>query len=337
MNKKSNIFILFIGYTILFPLATSCNNHDYTAINGSALGTYYNIRYDGKENYQTEIDSFFIEYNKAANTYVESSEISKFNSEGEVIFESTFLPEMLELYKHFYQKTNHALNPAMMPLIKAWGFGSSERISLTQHQIDSLLELTSMENLIWNEKKLYSTKKGVMLDFSSIGEGFAIDILSDFLEEQNIKNYMVEIGGEMRCKGVNPRNEVWRIGIERPETALKSDLFSSIIELNNMSLSTSGSYRKFFLDESGQKRSHILNPTTGKPVEHSLLSVSIIASKSVIADALATYCMVIGPEKSKKFIEDNNDIVGQIIYEKDNKLVIWQSKGFKKYLSKSTK
>ena len=327
--RKATLFCIYS----LFIFTYSCDkNKTYTKIQGRALGTYYNIVYDKPFSLKKEVDSIIYQYELAASTYIDSSEISKFNTYGKLRFTSDILPDMLEKAKHFYLQSNKALNPALMPIIKAWGFSKDNKVELSDHQIDSLLDISSMEYLFWDKQTLSSKKKGVMLDFSFFGEGYAIDMIANFLSSKGAKNYMVEIGGEMLCNGANPMGNPWKIGIETPLHNAQKKQIATIVKLTDKALSTSGSYRKYFVDKSGKKRPHIISPFSGKPVEHSLLSASIISDKGIVSDALATSCMVVGTEAAKKLIENTSNIEGLLIYEENKELKTWKSKGFKKYL-----
>jgi thiamine biosynthesis lipoprotein len=169
--------------------------------------------------------------------------------------------------------------------------------------------------------------ENVQLDLSAMGEGYAIDLISDFLHHQGIKNYKVEIGGEMKCSGKNQKNEAWLIGIENPLNNKGNTRLLGLVRLVDESISTSGTARKFYRDETGKKRSHIIHPKTGRPIENSLLSVTIKSKNAVDADAFATACMVMGYDSALQFIRGKN-LEAFITYEENGKLLSWQTPSF---------
>jgi thiamine biosynthesis lipoprotein len=171
-----------------------------------------------------------------------------------------------------------------------------------------------------------TSKEGVQLDLSAMGEGFAIDMISDFLQSKNIKNYKVELGGEMKCKGRNLKGEVWLIGIKNPSDS-KTQQILTTTHLENKAISTSGTSRKFYLDEDGNRRSHIINPKTGYPIANNLLSVTVKDSLAVRADVFATALMVMGLDSAKSFV-DKMDIDAFIVYQENGKVLSWNTSNF---------
>lgn len=334
MKKTPELFRKVI-FTISLAGIFSCQSfqsskqQSYTELKGSTMGTYYSIVYDSNENFQHEIDSILTNYSTAANTYDASSEISEFNKTGKIVYRSPYLFAMLMKASEINKATQGAFDPTLMPLINAWGFGFSSRAQMDSAKVDSLLNLVSLSNIHFDETEAIALKQGVMLDLSALGEGFGIDLIGNFLRKEGIENYKVEIGGEMLCKGVSPSGRAWRIGIENPkyEKSGESKLMT-IVELKNEALSTSGNYRKYFVDATGTKQPHIISPITGYPVRHGLLSVSIKAKDCVTADAFATSCMVLGLDKAKKLVESRNDLEAFFIYNQQSRLKTWKSDGF---------
>lgn len=293
------------------------------------MGTYYSIVYSSEENFQHEIDSILIDYSAAANSYDPSSEISAFNKTGKITYRSPYLFAMLTKAEAINDATTGAFDPTLMPLINAWGFGFSNRSEMDSAKVDSLLNLVSFSNIRFDEREAVALKKGVMLDLSALGEGFGIDLIGGFLSKKGIENYKIEIGGEMLCKGLSPSERSWRIGIENPDYALSGeDRLMTVVALKNEALSTSGSYRKYFVDSTGTRQPHIISPKTGYPVQHGLLSASVKAKDCTTADAFATSCMVLGLEKAKELIESRDDLEAYFIYDRQGKLETWKSDGF---------
>lgn len=321
------ISIIFLG---LF----GCNtNKDYKLYQGEVFGTYYNFQIDSKTNLSPKIDSVFQIINQAANRYQPNSEVSKFNKTGVLINPSETFIQLLKNAKIYYSQTDGYLNPALYPLIREWGKDLTNYPAVNAEKTDSLIQISDLNTMvIIHKNKIIAAKPGVMLDFNAIGEGLALEIISNVLDSENVKNYMLEIGGEMNCKGMNTENEIWRIGIESPgnSPSEKDNSIIKIVKLHNKAISTSGSYRKFYSDSAGNKYPHIIDPTNGYPVQHNLLSVSIIANSSIEADALATACMAMGPERARSFLIDHPELMAFLIYEDQGEFQSWQTDNFSK-------
>jgi FAD:protein FMN transferase len=300
-----SILTILVGFIVL----TSCGHDKYISLSGKTMGTYYLIQYSSAENYQKQVDSLLNGFISAASTYDSTSEISEFNRNGILYYRSQHLYRMLVIAKDIYRETEGAFEPTLKPLIDAHGFGKEKRKILSQNATDSLLANVSFDYIQFDSTKMWASKPGVQLDLSAMGEGYAIEIIAGFLDNQEVKNYKVEIGGEMKCEGTNPAGEYWLIGIADPSNPDQKVL--KTIRLVNEAISTSGNYRKFYMDSSGRRISHIIDPKTGRSVENDLLSVTIRHSDAIRADAYATACMAMGAEKAKEFLEERG-IVGFI-------------------------
>ena len=274
----------------------------------------YNIKYldETQRNFQGEIDSLLKVFNASMSTYIPDSELSRFNKWDSIAYESPFFKPILELSKQVYDYTGGAFDPTVGPLVDVWGFGPDKRKRGTNANIDSLLNLIGFSQIKFDEIGAMKPS-GVQVDFSAVAKGYAVDLVGQFLEDQGITDYMVEIGGEVRCLGQNPEGKIWRIGIENPTVNLENqELFATAI-LENRSLATSGNYRNFY-EENGKKFVHTISPFTGKPVLHSLLSVSVFSSSCMEADALATGFMVLGFEKSLELVNKYESVDAFFIY-----------------------
>lgn len=328
MNTKLKIYSLF-----LFLILTSCNSkgRDYTYSQGEVFATYYRFQIDSDKDFSKQIDSIFRTIDNGINSYVDYSEISKFNREGILENPSPTFIEILQKARYYNQSSQGYFEPTLYPLINAWGFGLKNKEQMDSIKVDSLLKLVSFNKfLMFNTNKVQATKKGVKIDLSAMGEGYALDAVASILDKSNVKNYMVEIGGEMKTKGVNPNGKIWQVGIENPNASIskRSDALVDVVTLENKGLSTSGNYRKFYTDSLGNKYAHIISPKNGYPIKHNLLSVSIISNSSTTSDVLATACMAMGTQKSMFFIEKNPNIEGILIYSERGKMKTWKSKGF---------
>ena len=262
---------------------------------GPAQGSTYSISYlvlQGVD-YREGIDSILKAMDQQMSLWVSDSEISRLNR-GDSVRISTAFARVITLSKLYTELTSGQFDITIAPVIKAWGFSGGDYND--NLNVDSLLQYVGSTKLAIPEPdSLYVLPSGFQVDVNAIAQGYTVDILADYLAAQGVKNYMVEVGGEVRCKGENVKGRGWRIGIEKPVEDRIPGQFQAIIALDSMSLATSGNYRKFWVDESGQKVVHTIDPETGQPVISNVLSASIIASNATLADALATACMVAGP------------------------------------------
>ena len=213
-----------------------------------------------------------------------------------------------------YDASQGAFDPTVHPLVELWGFGLKNRTVVTPERIAEVMPLVGMTtdridldevmtDRIYRKSHLRKGIAGVSLDFNSIAQGFTVDLVAESLEEEGVLNYMVEIGGEVRCKGKNRDGEWWRIAIDHPGISSETVRpLEAIVSVKNAAICTSGSYRKYY-EENGVRRSHTISPFSGYPVEHDLLSATVQAADAATADALATACMVWGPEEGRVFIE----------------------------------
>lgn len=286
-------------------------------LQGQAQGTTYAITYYGPAapNYQHAVDSMLEEIDASLSTYRPGSTISRFN-EGEVLeSDDPHFFRMLEQSQAIYELTQGAFDPTVMPLVKAWGFGPDNRLQPQTDKLDSLRALVGFDKLRYaqpDEGGHYLLQKevpGLQLDFNAIAQGYTVDVIADFLQAHSISHYLVELGGEVRAKGLNPQGKVWKLGIEKPDDLqiMGIQLFAARVALKDGALATSGNYRKFYLKD-GIKYSHTIDPFTGRPVQHSLLSVTVMAPQAARADAFATAFMVMGVSRAKALIQAHPEL-----------------------------
>lgn len=321
-------FIIFWVCLIL----TSCKDgkQNFIIMQGDIFGTYYRFQIDSDKNFSKQIDSVFTAINDAANVYSEHSEISQFNKTGHLENPSSTFFNMLSQAKKYHLLSNGYYSPSLNPIIKYWSHDLNNNVRIDSMAVDSLLKLSLLHNLDVNPNKITALKKGVEINLNAISEGYTIDAITSILDKAKVYNYMIEIGGEMKCKGKNINKKSWKVGIENPETSIsqRGDTFIKIVELSNMALSTAGNYRKFYTDKLGNKYAHILDSKTGYTIKSSLRSVSILSNSSIAADAFATACMGMGTEQAMLFILNNPNIEGFLIFQEDGKLKTWQSNTF---------
>jgi thiamine biosynthesis lipoprotein len=230
--------------------------------------------------------------------------------------------------------TEGSFDITIAPLIKAWGFSGGEHKQNVN--VDSLMNYIGYERLKANipgqALSKYALPKGYEIDVNAIAQGYTVDLVANFLLGQGVENFLVEIGGEVICKGTNVNGRKWRIGIEQPQEERIAGQFQTIVQLDTMALATSGNYRKFWVDETGQKVVHTIDPQTGQPVISNLLSASVIAPSGMLADALATACMVEGVVGAKAMIERWPSVEGYfIVSNKFGELEVVKTSGWGSY------
>jgi thiamine biosynthesis lipoprotein len=301
---------------------------------GSTMGTTYRIVYldQEKRDFKNEVDSILIVFNESLSTYIQDSEISRFNRTDTLFFNLPYFYTVLETGKTVYEQTAGAFDPTVAPLVNLWGFGPGGPQLKDSVNIDALLSLVDYSLIRFDEEKVWKTKEGVELDFSAIAKGYGVDVVATFLSEKGIQNMLVEIGGELVAKGVNEEGELWKVGINRPEEEASSNELYSIVALSNQGMATSGNYRNFY-EVDGLKISHTIDPKTGRPVSHGLLSATVLAKNCMNADAIATSIMVMGKEGAIE-LQKNADFEIFLIYsDKDGALKSYASEGIKPFLS----
>lgn len=356
------LFSYIISFIPLL-LFTTCSDNDsnkkndtitssfYFQTRGYAQGSTYNIIYKDKQkrDLSHSVDSILKAFDQELSIYIDSSTISKINqlpkdsSYSLSLSDDKHFIECFRLAKEVYHKTDYAFNPAIYPLVKYWGFLNFEQEDEEhqQSEIDSLLQLidfsdSAIEITIGNSKNGIIKRKDSKFDFNAIAQGYSVDVIADFLDSLGINNYMVEVGGELKTKGQNAKGSTWKIGIDKPIENSKpgEEEFQIIAGLNNNALATSGSYRKFY-EKDGVKYSHTINPKTGKPVQHQLLSTTVITNNCALADGYATAFMVMGTEKAKTFIQTNKNLnlsVYLISSDSTGKWTTWQTEDFEKFI-----
>lgn len=345
-QKKNIIYsIVLLGLVGIVWLFRQANDDKeatspQVAFSGQTMGTVYNIKYLDEEerSFKSGVDSLLEVFNASLNHYLPNSEISRFNhgdsSEMEtskidtLYFERPFFYPVLQKSEEIVEATNGAFDPTVAPLVNAWGFGPESGDLPDSSAVDSLLSLVGFEKIQFTREYVTKTQPEVQLNFSAVAKGYGVDIIADYLSSKGIENMMVDIGGEIVCKGVNSRGETWRIGIDDPK---QSGNMTHALAIDNQAIATSGDYRNFYVRD-GKKYSHTINPKTGYQVDHSVLSVSVIADDCITADAYATAFMVLGLEESKKVLEAYPSLDALIIYDDAGTIKTFQTQGVEENL-----
>lgn len=325
------------GILLLLLLSSffQCNEKSASLIkfSGEAQGTTYSVSYLSNDGiyHQAAIDSLLKKIDTSLSTWVPVSIISRINQNDSTAAPDDHFINVLKKAMEVSEITNGDFDFTVGPVINAWGFGFSNRENVDSVMIDSLLDYVGHKMIKLGEKKIEKQKKEIKLDFNAIAQGYTVDVLCEFLESKDIQNYFVELGGEVKAKGTKSKGKKWKVGIDRPvENAADDRSLQAIIELENMALATSGNYRKFYVQD-GKKYAHIIDPHTGYPAKHSLLSATVIAGDCMTADAYATAFMVMGLEKAKNFLSEHKTLNLEVyfIYEENEVWKTFTTEGIK--------
>lgn len=332
MNK--NVRIIFM-ISCLMALA-SCRNEKPISLKkiqftGEAQGTYYMVTYFAVDTiiYQYQIDSMLNAFDQTASTWVKESIISKVNNnDPDVIPDKDFI-EIFKLSKRIWKSTDGAFDITVGPLVNAWGFGFKNKISVNQNVVDSLLNLVNFNGIYLKNNKIIKDNPDIQIDYNAIAQGYSVDLAGGFLQSRGINNYLIDIGGEVLAKGTKNSGNKWMVGIEKPSEEANSErVIKATIGLTDKAIATSGNYRKFY-EEDGIRYSHTIDPKTGYPARHRLLSATVMCDSASIADGYATALMVMGLEKSIDFLSNNPELDAYLIYSsEDGTYKTWGTKRF---------
>jgi len=289
----------------------------YQQNSGMVFSTIYNITYQCDSDLQWSIEQELKKVDQCLSPFNETSLITAINNNKDTLTDKTF-EYVFNLALKVSEETGGDFDITVAPLVNAWGFGFKEGITPTQQQIDSLKEIIGYGKVKLQNHKVIKDDKRIMLDCSAIAKGYACDAVASMLARKGVENYMVEIGGEVVTRGVNKKREEWRIGVEKPQDidTVKTSELQAVIAISDKALATSGNYRNFYYKD-GKKYAHTIDPHTGKPVQHNILSATVVAKDCATADAYATAFMVMGLEKAKKILENHNELKAYIIYNDD--------------------
>lgn len=335
MKKGFNILIIL---SIFLACQTKPN---YQKLRGKTMGTVYNVTCSNcDDSIHSAIDSLLIDINNEMSTYIPNSFISTFNNSSEglsSIWDGSVAKgfiEVLNVSKEVYDSSTGAFDPTIMPLVNYWGFGYTNKVAINEidsTRVDSLLQFVGLSKVIYNENNQFLSKSiaGLSLDFSAIAKGYAVDAIAKLLDNENIDNYLIEIGGECKSKGINDKQKIWTLAINNPVEGANLSDAAAFLSLSNKSLATSGNYRNFYERSDGSKYGHTINPKSGYPALNNMLSASVIADECVRADAWATAFMSMGYEKARDKIKYLDDIECLFIYTDGTEIISWTSPGFK--------
>jgi thiamine biosynthesis lipoprotein len=284
---------------------------------GFIFGTVYSITYQSDDNLKTAIEAELQKVDGEFSMFNEKSTVARINR-GEDVSRSAMFQEVFELAQTVKRETDGAFDITVAPLVNAWGFGFKHEQLPTRHQVDSLLKIRNQ------------------YDFAAIAKGYGSDVVARLLRSRGVKNFMVEIGGEIVTHGISEKRVPWKIGVTKPtdDSLSVSGELQTVLNVTDMAMATSGNYRNFYY-KGGKKYAHTIDPKTGYPVQHSLLSATVLAKNCATADAYATSFMVMGVERAKALLERHPELMAYFIFSQpDGSNAVWFSPSLKKKIEK---
>lgn len=339
MDKKIQRNFLWIALLILgtiWILARHNRTIPYQIDNGLIFGTVYKVTYQYDENLKEEIEAALKRFDGSLSPFNDTATITRVNHNEDFV-PDTFFINVFRRSMEISKETDGAFDITVAPLANAWGFGFKKGTFPDSAMIDSLQEITGYTKVnLSAEGKVMKQDPRIMLSCSAIAKGYAVDVIAQLLEQKGIRNFMVDIGGEIVVRGENPKKDLWRIGINKPvdDSLSMNQEIQTILNITNIGMATSGNYRNYYYKD-GKKYAHTIDPRTGYPVQHNILSATVIARDCMSADAYATAFMVMGLEEAEQFANAHPDIDACFIYSDENgKLQTFLTNGMEKYVSK---
>lgn len=332
-------YLVFILTMVMVACQPSVNEKVYL-IEGEAQGSTYHIKYiaERDENLKPAIDSILEVIDLSMSTYRPDSAISKINQGDTTVVVDEHFRKVFEASQQIWQESEGLFDPTVGVLVNAWGFGKqkiSEADLPTDKNIDSLRKYVGFDKVALTEKNLIKKRyTEILFDFNAIAQGYTSDVVANYLSARGIKNYIVEIAGEMYLKGKNTvEDKSWTIGVENPLKPLDDRDLVATIQFTNQGLATSGNYRKVWTDSNGHKYVHSINPLTGRATQSDVLSATVVAPSTMLADGYATMFMVMGLAKSKAFLEKHPDLAVLLVYSDDkHQEATYKTKSFEKLI-----
>lgn len=311
------------------------NDADIQKCSGSVFGTEYHITYQNGGDIHNELKEVMADVDNSLSPFNKESVITAINNGNNVEADSMFT-EVFDMAKNVAEETQGAFDITVAPLVNAWGFGFKNKIDVSKEKIDSIRKYVGFEKVRMENGKVIKEDKNIMLDCSAIAKGYGVDAVGRYLEKKKIRNYMVEIGGEIRVKGCNPEGRLWKVGISKPidDSLNVNGEIQEVLMVSDIAIATSGNYRNFYIKDN-KKYAHTIDPRTGYPVQHSILSSTVVAPTCALADAYATSFMVVGLDEAKKILARHKELQAYFIYtDSKGKMATWCTKDLEDNLMK---
>lgn len=303
----------------------------FSQLEGTVFHTVYHIQYEGKEDYQKDIQQLFREFDGSLSMFNDTSLITRINQGDSSVIVNDYLRTVLNKSLEVSELTQGAFDITVAPLVNLWGFGFKNAENVSQQTVDSILQFVGYDKIhLLEDGHVTKDDPRIILDASSIAKGYMCDVVADYLKSKDVNNFMVEIGGEITCAGHNSKGKLWSIGINEPiEDSLQTtNILRDIMHLTDCSVATSGNYRNFYYKD-GRRYAHIIDPHTGYPAQYDILSSTVVAPNCITADALATSFMVLGSQRALRILEADSTLMAYFICsnpESDSYRVIYSPK-----------
>ena len=338
-NRKRRLlwqipFLLFLIVGTIYIIKQQ-QDAPYQHDKGAVFGTTYSIIYQSNENLNKEIMAALNEVDQSMSTFNKGSVISKINRNEQVQPDKMFV-DVFQLANKISIETNGAFDVTVAPLVNAWGFGFKNGVHPTPQTIDSLKQFIGYQKVSYVNERIKKQDPRLMLDFSAIAKGYGCDVVANLLKRKGIENLMVEIGGETVTPAISEKRLPGKVGVTKPtdDSPNVNQELQTILNVTDKSMATSGNYRKFYY-KNGKKYAHTIDPNTGYPVQHNILSSTVLANTCAEADAYATAFMVLGLDKAKKVLEQHPELMAYFIYsDKNGKNAVWFSPSLKEKIQK---
>lgn len=323
----NGLFLIFLIVATVAIIARG-GKHRTMVSNGLIFGTQYHMEYEYAEPLDTLILAELKKVDASLSMFNHSSTVARLNR-GEDIAADTMLQRIFALAQTVSADTEGAFDVTVAPLVNLWGFGTSDAPAASPEAIDSIKTFVGYGKVSLEQGHLRKADARIMLDFSSIAKGYGVDCVARMFDRLGIENYMIEIGGEVIVKGKHPQGRPWNIGINKPEADnAAGDKLQTVLALTDAAMATSGNYLRFY-ERDGRRYAHTIDPRSGYPVAHSLLSATVVAPDCATADAYATAFMVVGVEKAREILARHAELAAYLIYDDGNDTpAVWASPGF---------
>lgn len=336
MKKKNISKILFLTVLTVASVIIIWNQQTtpYQHNTGFIFGTTYSITYQNNKDLQAEIEAEMNEVDAALSPFNKRSIITAVNNNHQVKLNQKFM-QVFNLAENISHETDGAFDITVAPLVNEWGFGFRKGVNPTKHVIDSLRQIVGYQKVALINGKVVKKDPRINLDCSGIAKGYGSDCVANLLRRHGIENFMVEIGGEIVTAGVNPDRVPWKIGVTKPvdNPTQQNGELQTVLNVTDKAMATSGNYRNFYY-KGGRKYAHTIDPKTGYPVQHNILSSTVIADNCATADAYATAFMVLGLNKAKVILQRHPELMAYFIYsDKNGKNTVWFSPSMKKAIA----
>lgn len=309
---------------------------EYFHNEGKVFGTYYNIRYEATADLQDSIRAAFQAFDNSLSMFNPHSILSAINDNRDTTTNAAFEAMWAEATR-VHSLSNGAFDITVAPLVKAFGFGrkSDRYAAISRQTIDSLREFVGFEKVALIDHKVVKSDPRVQIDAGAVAKGQACDMIAEVLRRNGCTNYLVDIGGEVVCHGLNAKGEPWHVGITKPNLNNEGaqDELQEILSLTDVCMATSGNYRNYYYAGT-ERRSHTIDPRTGYPVQHSVLSATVVSSTCMRADALATACMVLGADQALDMIRRAEDAACYLIVAQNDSLTVVSSQNWAELITK---